>query len=64
MIWQVCCSLNAMSSLQDKLLDPVTVTHMYKITPTVGCVMTGMQGGCSSHTDVPCLLQCYTLELL
>lgn len=30
--------------LQDKLLDPSTVTHLYKITDEVGCVMTGMIG--------------------
>eukprot|EP00287_Rhodomonas_sp_CCMP768_P006184 CAMPEP_0196722180 /NCGR_PEP_ID=MMETSP1091-20130531/4594_1 /TAXON_ID=302021 /ORGANISM="Rhodomonas sp., Strain CCMP768" /LENGTH=252 /DNA_ID=CAMNT_0042063817 /DNA_START=33 /DNA_END=791 /DNA_ORIENTATION=+ len=28
---------------QDKLLDPTSVTHMYKITDTIGCVQTGHQ---------------------
>jgi len=29
---------------QDKLLDPSSVTHLHAITPTVGCLMTGMVG--------------------
>ena len=31
-------------SLQDKLLDPSSVSHLHLITPTVGCLMTGMTG--------------------
>jgi len=28
--------------IPDKLLDPATVTHMFKLTSSVGCVVTGM----------------------
>ena len=27
--------------LQDKLIDPSSVTHIFRLSPSVGCVMTG-----------------------
>ena len=30
--------------LQDKLVDAGTLTHMFKLSDRVGCVMTGMMG--------------------
>lgn len=29
------------SELQDKLIDPASVSHVFKLSPSVGCVMTG-----------------------
>jgi hypothetical protein len=30
--------------VEDKLIDPTSITRMFKITNTVGCVITGMIG--------------------
>jgi 20S proteasome subunit alpha 1 len=30
--------------VQDKLLDPDSITHIFSITPGIGCVMTGRTG--------------------
>ena len=40
-----CCVVITQKKIPDKLLVPDTVTHLFKITQTVGCVMTGMTGG-------------------
>lgn len=34
-------SLTWFIELQDKLIDPASVSHVFKISPSVGCVVTG-----------------------
>ncbi|POW13166.1 hypothetical protein PSTT_03938 [Puccinia striiformis] len=44
-LYQVEYAFKAISNsgqTSDKLLDPSTVTHLFKITPGIGCVMTGL----------------------
>ena len=40
----VCSGVFVLFHIQDKLLDPASVTHMFKITEHIGCVVTGMIG--------------------
>ena len=30
--------------MQDKLIDASTITHLFSITPSIGCVVTGLIG--------------------
>lgn len=52
--------------LQDKLIDPDSVTNIFQITPEIGCLMTGLYGTStclSSPTFTYARSQCLTLSL-
>jgi 20S proteasome subunit alpha 1 len=36
------CCVITQKKVPEKLVDPTSVTHLFNITPTIGCVMTGM----------------------
>jgi len=43
--YMLCISpIPSLRVLQDKLLDASSITHLFSITPTIGCVMTGLIG--------------------
>lgn len=45
-----CAVFVTQRKIPDKLVDPTTVTHIYKITEEIGCLMTGMPA--DSHSQV------------
>lgn len=40
-IFQILGQGNANTEPQDKLIDPSSVSHIFQLSPSVGCVMTG-----------------------
>ena len=39
------------ATLQDKLIDPSSVSHVFRISPSVGCVMTGSIADARASVD-------------
>jgi len=42
-----CVVLATQKKIPDKLIDPTSVTHLFRITPTTGCLVTGMLRACA-----------------
>eukprot|EP01104_Vermistella_antarctica_P013282 TRINITY_DN39_c0_g1_i1.p1 TRINITY_DN39_c0_g1~~TRINITY_DN39_c0_g1_i1.p1 ORF type:complete len:260 (+),score=59.44 TRINITY_DN39_c0_g1_i1:42-782(+) len=45
------CAIVTQRKVPDKLIDPDTVSHMYHITPQIGCVMVGLIADSRAHVQ-------------
>ena len=43
--------LRKTDNVQDKLIDPASVSHVFKLSPSVGCVMTGSIADARASVD-------------
>lgn len=41
----------ALRDVQDRLIDPSSVSHIFKLSPSVGCVMTGSIADARASVD-------------
>ena len=41
-----CCVVATQRKIKDRMIDPASVTNLFKLTPKIGCVMTGPLADC------------------
>lgn len=45
------CVVVTQKKVPDRLMDPSSISHIFQITPTIGCLVTGLIADCKAHVQ-------------